>query len=87
MFVIFVFVWLFGGLARLQGKPLLALSRAPSLNAPHTHTHNTHTLLDAPCHHGAAPADRKRVLDRHRERLVERALGRGDRCVDRLHEL
>src|SRR5215469_12845834 len=46
-----------------------------------------HPLLHPPCHHRPAPCDRKHVLDRHQERLVQRTLRLRNRRVERLHQL
>src|SRR3546814_9728086 len=43
--------------------------------------------FDAARDDGAATGDREHVLDRHQERLVERALGLRDIVVHRLHQL
>src|SRR6478609_7622982 len=43
--------------------------------------------LDTTGDHGTAAGDREDVLDGHEERLVDLALGLGDRGVDRVHEL
>ena len=43
--------------------------------------------LDAPGGDGAPALDPEHVLDRHQERLVDRALGGGDVRVDRVHQL
>jgi hypothetical protein len=49
--------------------------------------HRHHAALDAPRHHRAAARDREHVLDRHQERLVDRAVRRRDVLVHRLHQL
>src|SRR6056297_2093864 len=49
--------------------------------------HVDHAALDAARHHRAPAGNREHVLDRHQERLVDRALGRRDPLVDRRHQL
>ena len=46
-----------------------------------------HAALDAPGGDRAAALDAEHVLDRHEERLVDRALGGRDVGVDRVHQL